>query len=120
MANIITLWAHSSKAVLDNKKAIRGGIPLVFPKFGPWSAGPNHGFARIQPWTVGKQGTDAEGPFVELVLSDNEATRAMWPHRFGLVFTVHLAAGARDVCGVCVWVDGCMGDSTHLLDACRL
>ena len=25
----------SSKAILDGTKAIRGGIPLVFPQFGP-------------------------------------------------------------------------------------
>lgn len=36
----------SQKAVLDGSKPIRGGIPLVFPQFGP---GPlqQHGFARV-------------------------------------------------------------------------
>lgn len=42
----------SEKAVFDNKKAIRGGIPLVFPNFGPWDLGPQHGFARISMWTL--------------------------------------------------------------------
>lgn len=43
---------RSEKAVYDNKKAIRGGIPLVFPNFGPWDLGPQHGFARISTWTL--------------------------------------------------------------------
>ena len=41
----------SSKAVFDNKTAIRGGIPIVFPHFGPWGDNkPKHGFARILSW----------------------------------------------------------------------
>ncbi|XP_006823154.1 uncharacterized protein LOC102810077, partial [Saccoglossus kowalevskii] len=46
-------WLFVSKqAVYDNKKAIRGGIPVVFPNFGPWDLGPQHGFARISRWTL--------------------------------------------------------------------
>ena len=37
----------SKKSVFDGKKAIRGGIPFVFPIFGPSSVMPQHGFARI-------------------------------------------------------------------------
>lgn len=29
----------SKLAVFDGKKAIRGGIPFIFPQFGPWSFG---------------------------------------------------------------------------------
>jgi len=43
----------SRKAVFDGKKAIRGGIPLVFPQFGrPVDSLPSHGFARISVWDV--------------------------------------------------------------------
>jgi glucose-6-phosphate 1-epimerase len=49
----------SKKAVLDGTKAIRGGIPIVFPIFGPppphygspASTMPQHGFARNNWWT---------------------------------------------------------------------
>eukprot|EP00543_Licmophora_paradoxa_P004705 CAMPEP_0202452642 /NCGR_PEP_ID=MMETSP1360-20130828/10801_1 /ASSEMBLY_ACC=CAM_ASM_000848 /TAXON_ID=515479 /ORGANISM="Licmophora paradoxa, Strain CCMP2313" /LENGTH=335 /DNA_ID=CAMNT_0049071511 /DNA_START=84 /DNA_END=1091 /DNA_ORIENTATION=- len=45
----------SSAAKLDGSKAIRGGIPVVFPQFGT-SLGfpqmPSHGFARINTWKV--------------------------------------------------------------------
>jgi D-hexose-6-phosphate mutarotase len=45
----------SEKAVLDGKKAIRGGIPICWPQFGAGPAGPHtlpkgHGFARISEW----------------------------------------------------------------------
>jgi len=47
----------SHDAKLDGSKAIRGGIPLVFPIFGPPESGsgstmPQHGFARTNEWTV--------------------------------------------------------------------
>ena len=41
----------SQKAVLDGTKAIRGGIPLVFPQFGPGKL-PQHGFARVSKYIV--------------------------------------------------------------------
>eukprot|EP00565_Helicotheca_tamesis_P002006 CAMPEP_0185728842 /NCGR_PEP_ID=MMETSP1171-20130828/4254_1 /TAXON_ID=374046 /ORGANISM="Helicotheca tamensis, Strain CCMP826" /LENGTH=309 /DNA_ID=CAMNT_0028397591 /DNA_START=66 /DNA_END=995 /DNA_ORIENTATION=- len=47
----------SKDAVMDGSKPIRGGIPLVFPIFGPADAStgstmPQHGFARRNTWTV--------------------------------------------------------------------
>ena len=43
----------SKKAIMDGSKAIRGGVPVCFPNFGPWSNGPQHGFARNSPdWKV--------------------------------------------------------------------
>ena len=49
----------SRKAILDGSKAVRGGVPLVFPCFGPPSSDngytdsdmPQHGFARTNRWT---------------------------------------------------------------------
>jgi glucose-6-phosphate 1-epimerase len=46
----------SSAAVLDGSKAIRGGIPICFPIFGPPkdtdSTMPQHGFARVSTWNL--------------------------------------------------------------------
>jgi len=48
----------SRDAKLDGSKPIRGGIPLVFPIFGPPpskdanSTMPQHGFARCNPWKI--------------------------------------------------------------------
>lgn len=46
----------SSKAALDGSKPVRGGIPVVFPCFGPpehpeHSKLAQHGFARNETWT---------------------------------------------------------------------
>src|SRR5215831_4610209 len=45
----------SSKSVFAPGKAIRGGIPIIFPWFGSRSdgkPGPAHGFARTSDWTM--------------------------------------------------------------------
>ena len=73
----------SSKAVLDGSKAIRGGIPVVFPNFGPWELGPQHGFARILPWNVAHQ-TESS---VTLSLEPCKKTREMWDFSFKLEYT---------------------------------
>jgi glucose-6-phosphate 1-epimerase len=77
--------------VLDNKKAIRGGIPLVFPQFGAWALGPSHGFARISMWALAEQGATPEGDtYAVFQLNDSEETRNMWDHAFQLRYTVTL------------------------------
>lgn len=50
----------SSKAALDGSKAVRGGIPVVFPCFGPpthpdHAKLPQHGFARTEVWSWDKE-----------------------------------------------------------------
>ena len=43
----------SSKSAMDGSKAVRGGIPICFPNFGPWKLGAQHGFARTSnDWKV--------------------------------------------------------------------
>lgn len=74
----------SEKAVLDGTKAIRGGIPLVFPQFGP-GALPNHGFARTSTWKVvgtSHQPGNDETVSVTLELRDDEETMKIWPFKF--------------------------------------
>lgn len=82
----------SEQAVFDNKKAIRGGIPFVFPNFGPWSLGPQHGFARTSRWTLKEAPhTLANGDTTAVfILSDVEQTRAIWDFRFQLIYRVTL------------------------------
>jgi glucose-6-phosphate 1-epimerase len=69
---------------LDGSKAIRGGIPLVFPQFGqPDKAMPQHGFLRVNYWTVDESsaydGTDSAGITYNLTLQDVKAARGgLW------------------------------------------
>lgn len=81
-------FSYSKLAVFDGKKAIRGGIPFVFPQFGPWSFGPNHGFARIVRWTLERGPERLPNGDVEAVLSltDTDFTRSMWNYPWVLIF----------------------------------
>lgn len=52
----------SSSAKLDGSKAIRGGIPLVFPQFGqPDKSYPQHGFLRRNYWKMGEINEGEDG-----------------------------------------------------------
>lgn len=82
----------SPKAVLDGTKAIRGGIPICFPAFGPWSGGPQHGFARSSTWSVSSppSKTDNGDVSVTLSLTDTPEIRKAFDHSFQLKYTVIL------------------------------
>lgn len=78
-------------------KAIRGGVPVIFPWFGPHPDNPDlpqHGFARTADWRVVSSCRHEHGEAaVTLALSSSEATRAVWPFDFELRYTV--AVGRR-------------------------
>lgn len=93
------LWV-SREAVYETGKAIRGGIPVIWPWFGPHpddSTMPAHGFARRQMWSVKETGrTDAGKTQITLTLTDNEATKQLFSHDFTLELTI-IVGGALDV-----------------------
>ena len=76
----------SRRAVYAPGKAIRGGVPVIFPWFGPHAtdrARPMHGFARTRPWRLAATESLPDGRVtVALALDDDDATRALWPHTF--------------------------------------
>ena len=77
-------------------RAIRGGVPVIFPWFGPRAGRPDspaHGFARTLPWEVEALAADDQGK-VSLILrlASGEATRAHWPHDFILRHKITLGA----------------------------
>lgn len=71
----------SKLALLDGTAPVRGGIPLVFPIFGPStvpnSTMPQHGFARRNVWTMVTEydRADSAGITYELDLSQTGAGR---------------------------------------------
>lgn len=78
------LWT-SERAVYAPGKAIRGGVPLCFPWFGPHptqSYLPAHGFARTREFRF--EGSEMRGDNVvaELSLSSTEDTLPLFPHGF--------------------------------------
>jgi len=85
----------SNTAVLDGSKAIRGGIPVVFPQFAqPLATMPQHGFARTNQWETVSESlfVDSEKACLSLKLDANEKTRAVWPHEFKALYEIELSA----------------------------
>jgi len=90
----------SPKAVAGSGKAVRGGVPVIFPQFeqkGPDTSLPRHGFARTRAWSIdgSNQGTDHAQ--LTLVLNDDEETRAIWPHGFSLELTLAVSGQRLDI-----------------------
>ncbi|KAA8901702.1 galactose mutarotase-like domain-containing protein [Sphaerosporella brunnea] len=89
----------SEKAALDGSKAVRGGVPLVFPVFGkssnhPTDKLPQHGFARTSRWEILDTATESEEFInVDFGLGPENLTvdtRKQWPFDFGLIYSVTL------------------------------
>jgi D-hexose-6-phosphate mutarotase len=81
----------SNKSLFQRDKAIRGGIPICFPWFGPRGGHPDspmHGFARLSEWTVESADTTGNAASITLGLRDSDDTRKLWPHPFAARYTV--------------------------------
>ncbi|CAA7625280.1 D-hexose-6-phosphate mutarotase [Magnetospirillum sp. UT-4] len=82
-------------------KAIKGGVPVCWPWFGPDPEGkgrPGHGFVRNRQWEV--RGTEAlaDGRLrLILGLSDSDDTRTIWPHAFDLRIEITVGAALEMV-----------------------
>jgi len=89
----------SDKAYYEDGKAIKGGIPVCWPWFGPDPddlGRPAHGFVRNRQWSVSASESLADGSTrVVLSLTDNDATRAIWPHPFRLDIEITVGDSLR-------------------------
>jgi glucose-6-phosphate 1-epimerase len=76
-------------------RAIRGGIPIVFPWFGPDRhalGAPQHGFARTAPWQLdGVETAGRESVTLTFSLGDGDVSSPFWPEPFRAVYTVVFA-----------------------------
>ncbi|KAI9674900.1 MAG: hypothetical protein M1829_003640 [Trizodia sp. TS-e1964] len=106
----------SDTALLDGSKAVRGGIPLVFPVFGPPGANlpvsklPQHGFARTSRWEFLGKSTSESGAATASGGDDSvkldfglspvnlaPEMRAAWPFDFSLIYSVTLGRDGREL-----------------------
>lgn len=81
----------SAKSSLDGSRAIRGGVPVIFPQFAARGTGMRHGFARVSTWRLGDSGDG----FAEFTLAEADlapATASAWPYAFGLTLRVEVRA----------------------------
>jgi glucose-6-phosphate 1-epimerase len=82
----------SPNSVFAPGTAIRGGVPLIFPWFGPHRSAkeaPQHGFARVAPWRLDsvEQGRSGELT-MSLSLTSDATTSPFWPDAYRAVYTV--------------------------------
>ncbi len=80
----------SARSVFADGVAIRGGVPVIFPQFAGEGPLPKHGFARTRTWEL----IEHSGAVVRWRLRSDEATLAIWPHRFDCELAVGLQARA--------------------------
>jgi glucose-6-phosphate 1-epimerase len=84
------LWV-SERARWAAGAALRGGIPICFPWFGPHATErtlPAHGFARTRAWRLGGVQEIDGRVRAELTLASDAATMALYPHPFEARLTV--------------------------------
>lgn len=78
----------SGKSLFQSGKAIRGGVPICFPWFGPRAnepAAPAHGFARLESFELESAQSDPDGTVhLSLLLHANDKTRRWWGAEFAL------------------------------------
>jgi glucose-6-phosphate 1-epimerase len=70
---------------------IRGGVPVIFPWFGPrhdGKEGPMHGFARLEIWELESAKVVGDEVHLTLTLGPNEISRALGFDNFRLTYRV--------------------------------
>ena len=87
------LWL-SPQAKLGTGKAVRGGIPICWPWFGPHPEGgdrPAHGLARARRWTLLAADAGTEAARLTLALAPADLPEAHWPHATAVELDVALS-----------------------------
>ena len=85
----------SEKSHFAPGKAIRGGVPLVFPWFADRTGGlpgPAHGFARTMVWEVVATEQKADGVAITFKLLPDQTTRDLGYDHFVLIYEVVVGA----------------------------
>lgn len=88
----------SAQSWFKGGKAMRGGVPIIFPWFGPRPSHPDapaHGFARTRSWTAESIRQQPDGSVeVALCLEPDAQTRAIWgePHDWFLRYRITVGA----------------------------
>jgi glucose-6-phosphate 1-epimerase len=79
-------------AVFDKSKPISGGLPHCWPQFGPGDI-QVHGFARNVDWALTGMKCDGDDATIEMTLTPNDYTKAMWDKEFKVTQTITVGGG---------------------------
>lgn len=86
----------SAKAALDGSRAIRGGVPVIFPQFAARGVGMRHGFARVSTWRLAGSSAADGAAAVRFVLTEADLEPEVaqaWPYAFRLELGVQAQGG---------------------------
>jgi glucose-6-phosphate 1-epimerase len=87
----------SRLSALDGSRALRGGVPVIFPQFAERGSGMRHGFARTATWRVLDSGEQDGAAFALLGLNQADLApqiSSAWPHAFELALRVSVHAAS--------------------------
>jgi len=79
----------SARTELAPDKPIRGGVPVIFPWFGPRHdglAGPSHGFARRSEWELAFAALAGDEVHLTFTLGPDQTSRALGYDHFRLAY----------------------------------
>jgi len=81
----------SAKSFFDDAHPIRGGVPVIFPWFGPREGSAMHGFARMTEWELTKTLAKPDGSVqLHFGLPENVCAKNGWPAaKVDFTVTVH-------------------------------
>jgi glucose-6-phosphate 1-epimerase len=85
----------SRKSDLTPGKAIRGGVPIIFPWFGPrhdGKTGPSHGFARIQDWELAFAALSGNEIHLTFTQGPTELSRSLGYDNFKLAYQLTIGS----------------------------
>jgi glucose-6-phosphate 1-epimerase len=93
----------SDRSAFTPGKAIRGGVPIIFPWFGARTAtpenqrtdGPSHGFARTSEWNLVFAAIAGDDLHLTLTLQPTDISRALGYDHFQLVYQLTLGPELR-------------------------
>jgi glucose-6-phosphate 1-epimerase len=81
----------SARTELAPGKAIRGGVPVIFPWFGPrddGKPGPSHGFARTSEWELAFAAVSGDDVHLTFTLAPTETSRSLGFDHFRLAYSI--------------------------------
>jgi len=93
----------SERSLFTPGKAIRGGIPIIFPWFGartataesPRTDGPSHGFARTAEWKLAFAALAGDDLHLTFTLGPSDVSRELGFDKFQVAYQIVLGAELR-------------------------
>lgn len=87
----------SPDAVVEDGRAVRGGIPVIFPQFEQRGPLPRHGLARTRSWQWIEGIQRGAVVMGVMQMTDDEKSRALWPQEFEAELCVSVCGNQLDL-----------------------